>query len=166
MAGTDNSDLRASFRHALSTSIPQQTLYSNHRLGGFSQWIFGVPLVDLTAKQGNVPKVMRMCIEEVEKRGLNTQSVAKLWISRPTTTLAYGNDHRKPHPRHAIQYLRISSLHYGLEICNGETFLSNIYFFCVQYLGTLLFHVHTQEILVAGPFKIRINTQMTRHKSR
>jgi hypothetical protein len=77
LAGTDIPDLRASFRRALSTSIPPQTLYSNYRLGAFSQWIFGVPLIDFRANhwQGNVPKVMRMCIEEVEKRGLNTRKI-------------------------------------------------------------------------------------------
>lgn len=73
LAATDASDLRASFRRALSLSIPPQILYSNYRLGGpFSQLIFGVPLIDFRAKQG---KVMRMCIEEVEKRGLNTHKI-------------------------------------------------------------------------------------------
>ncbi|KAF8265569.1 hypothetical protein EI94DRAFT_1787398 [Lactarius quietus] len=75
LAGRESSDLRASFCRTLSISIPPQALYSNYRLGYFSQLVFGVPLVDLRAKQGNVPTVMRMCIEEVEKRGLNTTKI-------------------------------------------------------------------------------------------
>jgi hypothetical protein len=82
LAGTDIPDLRASFRRALSTSIPPPILYSNYR-GAFSQRIFGVPLVELWAIQGNVPKVMRMCIEEVEKRGLNTRKIYSVSTSRP-----------------------------------------------------------------------------------
>jgi len=37
--------------------------------------IFGVPLVDVETNEDNVPKVMRMCIEEVEKRGLDTKGI-------------------------------------------------------------------------------------------
>jgi hypothetical protein len=75
LAGNDTSDLRASFRRALSFSIPPLTLYRNNRTGAYSKLIFGVPLVDLETNEDNVPKVMRMCIEEVEKRGLNTKNI-------------------------------------------------------------------------------------------
>jgi hypothetical protein len=68
---TDTSDLRASFRRALSFSIPPLILYRDYRPGGYSNLIFGVPLVDYATSEGNVPKVMRMCMEEVEKRGLD-----------------------------------------------------------------------------------------------
>ncbi len=75
LAGTDMSDLRASFRRAHSFSIPPPALYRNYRPGAYSDLIFGVPLVDLTTNEDNVPNVMRMCIEEVEKRGLNTKEI-------------------------------------------------------------------------------------------
>ncbi|KAH9059291.1 Rho GTPase activation protein [Lactarius vividus] len=74
LAGTDMSDLRASFHRALSFSIPPQTLYRNYRPGEYSDLIFGVPLVDVETNE-DVPKVMKMCIEEVEKRGLNTKGI-------------------------------------------------------------------------------------------
>ncbi|KAH9165434.1 hypothetical protein EDB89DRAFT_2233423 [Lactarius sanguifluus] len=74
-AGTDTSDLRGSFRRALSFSIPPRTLYHSYRPGGNSDLIFGVPLVDVETNEDNVPKVMRICIEEVEKRGLNTKGI-------------------------------------------------------------------------------------------
>ncbi|KAH9175092.1 hypothetical protein EDB89DRAFT_2138609 [Lactarius sanguifluus] len=75
VAGTDTSDLRASFRRALSFSIPPPTLYRNYRPGAYSELIFGVPLVDVETNEDNVPKVMKMCIEEVEKRGLVTNKI-------------------------------------------------------------------------------------------
>jgi hypothetical protein len=75
LVGTDTSDLRASFRRALSFSIPPPTLYRNYRPGAYSELVFGVSLVDVETNQDNVPKVMRMCIEEVEKRGLNTNKI-------------------------------------------------------------------------------------------
>ena len=37
--------------------------------------IFGVPLVDLEMNEEKVPKAMRMCIEEVEKRGLHIEKI-------------------------------------------------------------------------------------------
>ena len=75
LAGRDTSDLRASFRRTLSDSIPPPALYRNHRLGAGTRLIFGVPLVELETDPDNVPKVMRMCMEEVEKRDLNSRGI-------------------------------------------------------------------------------------------
>ncbi|KAH9020709.1 Rho GTPase activation protein [Lactarius hengduanensis] len=75
LAGTDTSGLTASFRHSLSLSVPPLALYCNHLPDAYSDLIFGVPFLDLTTNEDNVPKVMRMCIDEVEKRGLNTHKI-------------------------------------------------------------------------------------------
>jgi hypothetical protein len=75
MGGIDASDLRASFRRALSFSTPPLTLYHNYRPSGYSKLIFGVPLEDHRISEDNVPKVIRMCIEEVEKRGLHVDNI-------------------------------------------------------------------------------------------
>ncbi|KAH9049277.1 hypothetical protein EDB83DRAFT_1409645 [Lactarius deliciosus] len=80
VTGTDISDLRASFRHELAFSIPPSTLYRNYCSGAHSDLIFGVPLVDVETNKDNVPKVMRMCMEEVEKRGLNTREYIRLVV--------------------------------------------------------------------------------------
>ncbi|KAH9169274.1 hypothetical protein EDB89DRAFT_1488326 [Lactarius sanguifluus] len=72
LTGADTSGLRASLGHALSFSIPPLTLYCNYRPDAYSDLIFGVPLVNLTT---DVPKVIRTCIEEVEKRGLDTHKI-------------------------------------------------------------------------------------------
>ncbi|KAI9455786.1 Rho GTPase activation protein [Lactarius psammicola] len=73
--GTDTSNLKVSFRRALSLSIPPPALYHNHHLGAYSNLIFGVPLSECMTDGDYVPKVIRMCIEEVEKRGLNTYEI-------------------------------------------------------------------------------------------
>ena len=84
LAGGDVSDLRASFRQALTFSIPPFTLYRGYSPPGvYSELIFGVPLVDLETTQDNVPKVMRMCIEEIEKRGLKTKNIYAVSFSKP-----------------------------------------------------------------------------------
>ena len=75
MSGIDTSDLRMSFRRAIAFSTPPLTLYCNYRPGVYSTLIFGVPLVDLVSNEDEVPKVMRMCIEEVEKRGLHIGNI-------------------------------------------------------------------------------------------
>ena len=83
LARRDVSDLRASFRQALSFSIPPVTLYRNYnRVGPYSELIFGVPLVDLETTQDHVPKVMIMCINEVEKRGLKTKNMYLVSFSK------------------------------------------------------------------------------------
>jgi hypothetical protein len=75
LGGTDTSDLIESFHWALSFSIPPLTLYPDCRPGGYSNLIFGAPLAVHEVNEDNVPKVMRMCIEEVEKRGLDTNKI-------------------------------------------------------------------------------------------
>jgi hypothetical protein len=79
LAGRDTSEsvLRASFRRALSFSIPPPTFYCNYCPGAHSDLdlIFGVPLVDVETNPDNTPKVMRICMEEVEKRGLDTKRI-------------------------------------------------------------------------------------------
>jgi len=73
--GTDTSDLKASFRRALSFSIPPPAFYRNCRPGANSEPIFGVPLESLEANRDNVSKVIRMCVEEVESRGLDAKNI-------------------------------------------------------------------------------------------
>ena len=75
LTGVDTSDLRTSFRRTLSSSIPPLALYRNYRPGTHSDLVFGVPLANVTTDQDNVPKVIRMCIEEVEKRGLDVPNI-------------------------------------------------------------------------------------------
>jgi hypothetical protein len=75
LGGTDTSDRKVSFSRAISFSTPPLVLYRNYHPGGYSNLIFGVPLVDQGVNKDMVPKVMRMCIDEVEKRGLNDDDI-------------------------------------------------------------------------------------------
>jgi hypothetical protein len=75
LAGTDTFDLRASFRRALSFSTPPLILYRDYRPGAYSELTFGVPLVDVETHEDHVPKVMRICIEEVETRGVDATEI-------------------------------------------------------------------------------------------
>lgn len=79
---TDAFDLKVSFRRAVFLSTPLLTLYCNYRPSGYSNLTFGVPLVCLKTNEGNIPKVMKMCIEEVEKRGLNVDKIYSVSLSR------------------------------------------------------------------------------------
>jgi len=76
--GADMSILRVSFRRALRFSIPPSTIYRNYHPGAHADSLFGVPLVDATTNEDNIPRVIRMCIEEVEKRGLYTKKIYSL----------------------------------------------------------------------------------------
>jgi hypothetical protein len=82
MSAADVSGLRASFGHALSFSIPPLTLYCNYRRDASADLVFGVPLADLSTNQHNIPNVLRECIEEIEKRGLNTHKIYSVSRSR------------------------------------------------------------------------------------
>ena len=72
---TSETNLRVFFRRGLSFSIPPLALYRSYCLGAHSDLVFGVPLVDLATDEDKVPKVLRMCMEEVEKRGLNANGI-------------------------------------------------------------------------------------------
>ncbi|KAH9057732.1 hypothetical protein EDB87DRAFT_1832883 [Lactarius vividus] len=75
LAGTDTSNLKASFRHTFSSSVPPPALYLNYRLGAHSNLVFGALLRDCMTDGDCVPKVIRMCMEEVEARGLDTDEI-------------------------------------------------------------------------------------------
>ena len=80
--GSDDSDLITSFRRAFSLSVPPATLYRNFRSSGNSNLTFGVPLIDPTSTQYDVPYVIRTCIAEVESRGLNFNKIYSVSRSR------------------------------------------------------------------------------------
>ena len=94
LAGTDTSNLKAKFRVDLSYTIPPLTLY-NHKYRPGAYLIFGFPLVDVTTSEDNVPKVMRMCIDEIEKRGLNTKNIYSVSCSRHILGFLFSSVHSR-----------------------------------------------------------------------
>ncbi|KAI9433320.1 hypothetical protein H4582DRAFT_1988472 [Lactarius indigo] len=78
LAGPNTQDLGASFRRALTFATPPVTFYRNFRVGGYSDAIFGVTLADYASSRDRediVPKIIRVCTEEIEQRGLNTNKI-------------------------------------------------------------------------------------------
>ena len=77
LSGTDTSNLKVFFRQALYFSTPPLILYRNCRPGAYSNLIFGVPLafLGMNDSEEKVPNVMKMCIDEIEKRGLNVDKI-------------------------------------------------------------------------------------------
>jgi len=80
-AETDTCILAASFRRSLALSIPPPTLYYNYHVGECQDLIFGVSLADYATARGienDVPKVLRICIDEIDKRGLDAEGIYRV----------------------------------------------------------------------------------------
>ncbi|KAI9431433.1 hypothetical protein H4582DRAFT_2085110 [Lactarius indigo] len=78
---TDTSLLSSSLRRSLAVSIPPPTLYYNYHVGECQDLIFGVTLVDYATARGSendVPKIVKICIEEVDKRGLDAEGIYRV----------------------------------------------------------------------------------------
>jgi hypothetical protein len=80
-AETDTSILAASLRRSLALSIPTPTLYYNYQVGECQDLIFGVTLADYATARGSendVPKILRICIDEIDKRGLDAEGIYRV----------------------------------------------------------------------------------------
>jgi RhoGAP domain len=78
---TDTSILAASLRRSLALSIPPPTLYYNYHVGECQDLVFGVTLVDYATARGSeneAPKILRICIDEVDKRGLDAEGIYRV----------------------------------------------------------------------------------------
>jgi len=67
---------------SLASAIPPPVLYWNYNVGECSDLIFGVSLVDYaTARglaEGEVPKIIRICTQEVDSRGLESEGIYRV----------------------------------------------------------------------------------------
>src|SRR6266404_4415643 len=73
-AETDTTIIAASLRSPRS-------LYYNYNVGEGSDLIFGVSLSDYaTAREShnNIPSILRLCIDEVDKRGLEVEGIYRV----------------------------------------------------------------------------------------
>lgn len=80
-AKTDTSALTTSLRSSFALSIPPRTLCYNYDVGECSDLVFGVSLADYATvreSQDRVPYILRLCIEEVDKRGLGVERIYML----------------------------------------------------------------------------------------
>lgn len=95
--------LSSQFPKSLASAVPDRILYQHPNVGPCSDLLFGFSLLDYATTKnlhdGEVPKIIRLCINEIDRRGLesegmyrvsgrlaNVQMVCSL-LSIPTTKL-------------------------------------------------------------------------------
>jgi hypothetical protein len=75
--------LRQLTNKTLTAAIPKQTLYQNYQVGECKDMLFGVSLVDYASSRGlkdpkSLPKIVSLCIKEVEARGLKSEGIYRV----------------------------------------------------------------------------------------
>jgi hypothetical protein len=78
----DVSKLASNIAHALASAIPKPMLYYNYSVGECADLIFGTSLVDYATARGladgELPKIVRICIHEVDTRGLDYEGIYRV----------------------------------------------------------------------------------------
>ncbi|EPQ61103.1 RhoGAP-domain-containing protein [Gloeophyllum trabeum ATCC 11539] len=78
----DVSVVSSKISRSLASATPPPVRYYNYEVGECNDLIFGVSLVDYaTARglgEGEIPKIVKMCIEEVDKRGLEVEGIYRV----------------------------------------------------------------------------------------
>ncbi len=80
----DVAKLKTNIPRSLASAIPDPILYEHGLVGECNDLIFGFSLVDYaTAKalpEGTVPKIVRICTDEIDKRGLESEGIYRVCI--------------------------------------------------------------------------------------
>jgi Rho GTPase-activating protein 12/27 len=67
---------------SMALATPQSTPYYNYHVGECKNLIFGVSLVDYAnsrgLSEGEVPHVVDLCINEIDKRGLEVEGIYRV----------------------------------------------------------------------------------------
>jgi len=73
---------------SLASAIPEPILYQHGQVGFCNDLIFGFSLVDYATtkglKDGMVPKIVRICIQEIDMRGLEWEGIYRVSKQLPT----------------------------------------------------------------------------------
>jgi hypothetical protein len=91
-AETDTSILATSLRSCLALSIPSPILYYNYHVGECQDLIFGVSLADYATARGSendLPKILRISIDEIDKRGLDAEGIYRVSTSKSPRTTSF-----------------------------------------------------------------------------
>ena len=84
----DSAAITASISRLLAAVSPKPVYYYNYNVGECKDLIFGVSLVDYaTARgplEGGIPRIVRMCIEDIDKRGLDAEGIYRVRHARRT----------------------------------------------------------------------------------
>jgi hypothetical protein len=104
----DVSRLSSNITRALASAIPKPTLYYNYSLGECADLIFGTSLVDYATARGladgDAPKIVRICIHEVDTRGLDCEGIYRVSLVSNTCPLVLRSnfDSSQVSGRHAV----------------------------------------------------------------
>jgi hypothetical protein len=83
--------LRQLTNATLAQAIPKRTLYYNYQVGECKDMLFGVSLVDYASSRGlkdnELPKIVALCIAEVEARGLKTEGIYRVSFAMLSITI-------------------------------------------------------------------------------
>lgn len=78
----DLQHLRQLTASTLTQAIPKKILYYNYQVGECMDMLFGVSLVDYASsrglKDGELPKIVSLCIADVETRGLRNEGIYRV----------------------------------------------------------------------------------------
>jgi hypothetical protein len=78
----DVARLMANTPRFLASAIPDPILYEHGQVGSCNDLIFGFSLGDYaTAKslrEGDIPRIVRICIAEIDKRGLESEGIYRV----------------------------------------------------------------------------------------
>lgn len=78
----DTLGISTSMSQLIASGTPKPVYYYNFHVGECRDLIFGVSLVDYaTSKpllEGDVPKIVKICIKEIEERGMNTEGIYRV----------------------------------------------------------------------------------------
>ncbi|KAG6837886.1 hypothetical protein H0H93_013039 [Arthromyces matolae] len=78
----DVNKLRAYIPRSMASAIPEPTLYHHGTVGLCNDLIFGFSLVDYATSKGlqdgEIPKIVRICIQEIDRRGLESEGLYRV----------------------------------------------------------------------------------------
>lgn len=78
----DVAKLKSNIPTSLASAIPDPILYEHGLVGECNDLIFGFSLVDYATAnslpEGSIPKIVRICIEEIDKRGLESEGIYRV----------------------------------------------------------------------------------------
>ena len=78
----DKNRFASNIPRSLASAIPEPILYQHGQVGECNDLVFGFSLLDYaTTKnlpEGEVPKIVRVCIAEIDKRGLDAEGIYRV----------------------------------------------------------------------------------------
>ena len=78
----DSAALASNIPRLIAAITPKPVYYYNYNVGECKDLIFGVSLVDYATARGlsdgDIPKIIRICIEDIDKRGLDAEGIYRV----------------------------------------------------------------------------------------